>query len=164
MSDISDILKSISPEISEEIIQLAPVRFSEYLKHCLSGYSEKIEDIIEVFENKYGSDQVICAENIEFSSLCEHHLTPFYGTVDISYIPNQFIVGFGNIPQIVKHCSKKLQLQEKLTNDIVQIFETHVKPKQIDIKITAKHECCRVSGNGINEKLSNMVTRIVRQY
>ena len=101
---------------------------------------------------------IVLVKDIDFSSICEHHLLPFIGKVHIAYIPNEKIVGISKLARIVDKHAKKLQLQEKLAQEIVDDIQTAMNPKGIAIYIEAKHLCMNI--RGINRKNAKTTTTL----
>ena len=119
---------------------------------------EKTQNIeYKSFSNTNYNDFVL-VKNIEFSSFCEHHILPFYGVVHIAYIPDGKVLGLSKLARIVDKHSKKLQVQERLTSDILQDLNTNVKNKGIAILIEAKHMCMTI--RGVKKTSATTVTQL----
>lgn len=117
-----------------------PKRFVKQLKECLAGYNDDPDKHIKVFGSDNFSD-LIYVRDITFSSLCEHHLVPFFGTIDISYVPNGKILGLSKFARVIDSFSRRLQVQERLTEQITEFFNTKLEPNLLIVKISAKHTC-----------------------
>ncbi|MGE5805878.1 MAG: GTP cyclohydrolase I FolE, partial [Ignavibacteria bacterium] len=111
-----------------------------------SGYNQKIEEIINgaVFHVKY--DEMVLVKNIDFYSLCEHHMLPFYGKVHIAYIPNGKIVGLSKIPRMVEVFSRRLQVQERMTQEIADTLDNCLNPQGVAVVSEAYHMCMMMRG------------------
>ncbi len=118
-------------------------------------------NILKVFEDGADNyDQMITVENINFYSLCEHHIAPFFGTVTVGYIPNGCIVGLSKIPRLVDMFAKRLQVQERLTSQIADALNTHLKPLGVGVLIKARHLC--MESRGIKQVGSHTITTALR--
>lgn len=106
------------------------------------------------FQDQY--DDIVVVKDIEFTSMCEHHLMPFYGLAHIAYIPNGKIIGLSKLARVVEKYSRKLQVQERMTNDIYNELKEKLNTDNIAIYIEAKHMC--MIARGVKKELSNTVT------
>ena len=106
------------------------------------------------FQDQY--DDIVVVKDIEFTSMCEHHLMPFYGLIHIAYIPNGKIIGLSKLARVVEKYSRKLQVQERMTNDIYNELKEKLNTNDIAIYIEAKHMC--MIARGVKKELSNTVT------
>jgi GTP cyclohydrolase I len=123
-----------------------PERVKESLEFLTSGYREDAEKILEgaVFEEEY--DEMVIVKDISLYSLCEHHLLPFYGECHVAYIPKGRIIGISKIPRLVHVFARRLQVQERLTNQIAKTLMTHLKPYGVAVTIEAVHLCMAMRG------------------
>lgn len=123
------------------------------------GYTLKAESILKSFED-ITADEMIVVRDIEFYSTCEHHMLPFIGVAHFGYLPDKKVVGLSKIGRLVDVFARRLQVQERLTEEIVTSFEEHIKPKGVGCVIEAKHLCmmCR----GVMKQKSEMVTCALR--
>tara|TARA_X000001036_G_scaffold74857_1_gene66388 strand:+ start:1525 stop:2091 length:567 start_codon:yes stop_codon:yes gene_type:complete len=133
-----------------------PERVAKLYNELLSGYSMKIEDVIKNSLFSTTLDDMIVVKNIEFNSLCEHDLTPFFGTVNVGYIPERKIIGLSKIPKIIEIFSKRLQVQENLTNEISSALDSIISPHGLGVVIEAKHLCSILRGDNFSS--SNLTT------
>ncbi|OAF68456.1 hypothetical protein A3Q56_03809 [Intoshia linei] len=133
-------------KFSKDVIKHSPVRAAKAFSEMTSGYNEDLQDLMRdgVYETE--SESIIVVDNINMQSLCEHHLLPFYGKVTIAYLPNKKIMGLSKFERIVQIFSKRLQLQEKLINQIVACIEDIIRPRGLYINITATHMCILMRG------------------
>lgn len=138
-----EFLKAIGEDPLREGLLDTPKRVADMYEELLSDQNgHAINTSFEA--NNYGG--IVLVKNICFSSLCEHHLVPFYGKVHIAYIPNERILGISKLVRIIVKYSKKLQLQEKLANEVLAYINDAVSPKGIAIYIEAKHLCMNIRG------------------
>jgi len=110
------------------------------------GYSQTVEQVLHdaLFDVDY--DEMVIVKDIEFYSLCEHHLLPFYGRAHIAYIPNGKVVGLSKIPRIVDVFARRLQVQERLTQQIAEAIETAIHPQGVAVVLEAQHLCMMMRG------------------
>jgi GTP cyclohydrolase I len=116
------------------------------LAFLTSGYREDIEKVLEgaIFDEEY--DEMVISKDISLYSLCEHHLLPFFGKCHVAYIPKGKIIGLSKIPRIVQVYSRRLQVQERLTNQIAKTLMDHLKPYGVAVTIEAIHLCMAMRG------------------
>jgi len=110
------------------------------------GYSQTVEQVLHdaLFDVDY--DEMVIVKDVEFYSLCEHHLLPFYGRAHIAYIPNGKVVGLSKIPRIVDVFARRLQVQERLTQQIAEAIETAIHPQGVAVVLEAQHLCMMMRG------------------
>lgn len=143
---LEELLVKIGENPKREGLQKTPERFEKALKFLTKGYNEDPVKIINsaVFNEKY--DDMIIVRDIEIYSMCEHHLLPFFGKCHVAYIPNGKIVGLSKIPRMVEVFARRLQVQERLTNQIAHTLYDALKPKGVGVVIEAKHMCMVMRG------------------
>jgi len=133
-------------DLGQEIRKGTPLRASKALIELTSGYILDEKEVLgKVFEEK-GSDLVY--ETVEFYSLCEHHLLPFYGKIHIAYIPSKSVVGLSKLAKLVEMYSRRLQIQERLTNQVADAlwFNEDLRPKAVFVMVEGKHLCMMMRG------------------
>lgn len=133
-------------KLDQEIVTGTPLRASKALIELTSGYILDEKEVLgKVFEEK-GSDLVY--ETVEFYSLCEHHLLPFYGKVHIAYMPSKSVVGLSKLARLVEMYSRRLQIQERLANQIADAlwFNEDLRPKAVFVMVEGKHLCMMMRG------------------
>jgi len=157
--NISEFLKSIGEDPCREGLKKTPERYEKALKDLTSGYDENLDEVIGngIFDAE--SSDPILVSDIEFSSLCEHHLLPFYGNIEVSYVPDKKILGLSKIPRIVDMFARRLQTQERLGAEIADAILSSVKPKNVDVKIEAEHMCMKIRGIKSGAKISTFHSR-----
>ncbi|MGE5812673.1 MAG: GTP cyclohydrolase I FolE [Ignavibacteria bacterium] len=143
---ISELLVEIGENPNREGLVNTPKRIAKMYEFLTSGYNQKIEEIINgaVFHVKY--DEMVLVKNIDFYSLCEHHMLPFYGKVHIAYIPNGKIVGLSKIPRMVEVFSRRLQVQERMTQEIADTLDNCLNPQGVAVVSEAYHMCMMMRG------------------
>jgi GTP cyclohydrolase I len=139
------IIELLGEDADREGLKDTPRRYAEAMDTLFGGYEQKPEDILTVFDDeKY--DEMIVVKDIEFYSSCEHHMLPFWGKAHIGYIPNGKIVGLSKIPRIVDIFARRLQNQERLTQQIAKSIEDLLDPKGVGVVIEAQHMCMMARG------------------
>jgi GTP cyclohydrolase I len=151
----SEILKGIGEDVGREGIAKTPERAAKAIQFLTSGYDMDPAEILlgAMFEEEY--HDMIVVKNIELYSLCEHHILPFFGKAHIAYIPDGRIVGLSKIPRIVDVFARRLQVQERLTHNILECINDTLKPKGVAVVIEAAHMCMMMRGV---EKQNSMTT------
>lgn len=144
--NFSDILSGLGEDISREGILKTPERASKAMQFLTQGYDQDPAEILKgaMFAEDY-NDMVII-KDIELYSLCEHHMLPFFGKAHIAYIPNGQIVGLSKIPRVVDVFARRLQVQERLTHDILECINETLKPEGVAVVIEASHMCMMMRG------------------
>lgn len=138
-----------------------PGRVAKAWSHWCGGYQIKPEDVLKTFEDgANGVDEMITVRDIPFYSHCEHHLAPFFGTATISYIPNGKIVGLSKLSRLLDVYARRLQVQERLTNQVADALTTHLTPKGVGVMVRARHLC--MESRGVAKQGHETVTTAVR--
>jgi GTP cyclohydrolase I len=147
---LEDLIRKLLVELGEDPsrhgLEKTPKRVKESLEFLTSGYREDIEEALEgaIFEEEY--DEMVILRDISVYSLCEHHLLPFYGKCHVAYIPKGRIIGLSKIPRLVEIFSRRLQVQERLTNEIAKTLMEHLEPYGVAVTIEAVHLCMAMRG------------------
>jgi len=143
---IEEVLGRLGEDPKRDGLVRTPERVDKALRFLTSGYQMKIEDILNgaLYEVKY--DEVVVVKDIEFFSLCEHHLLPFYGKMHVAYLPQKKVIGLSKIPRIVDMFARRLQIQERLTQDVAQTLQQVVEPLGVGVICEAKHFCMMMRG------------------
>jgi GTP cyclohydrolase I len=137
-----------------------PERVAESLAWLTRGYSMSVEDVVNgaVFEEAH--EGMVLVRDIEVYSLCEHHLLPFFGRAHVAYIPNGRILGLSKLPRIVEVFARRLQVQERLTEQVAQAIEDVLQPRGVGVMIEAVHLCMMM--RGVEKQNSRTITSAVR--
>ncbi len=149
-SKIAENIKSVLHEIGEnptrEGLLKTPERVAKSLDFLTNGYEKKPDEILKsaMFAEDYS--QMVLVKDIELYSLCEHHMLPFFGKAHIAYIPDGHIVGLSKIPRIVDVFARRLQVQERLTDQIKDCIQNTLKPRGVAVVIEAQHLCMQMRG------------------
>jgi GTP cyclohydrolase I len=141
-----DILQDVGEDVTRDGIVKTPERAAKAIQFLTSGYIQDASAILEsaMFDEDY-HDMVI-VKDIELYSLCEHHMLPFFGKAHIAYIPNGKIVGLSKLPRVVDVFARRLQVQERLTHDILECINKTLKPRGVAVVIEASHMCMMMRG------------------
>jgi GTP cyclohydrolase I len=143
---IKELLAEIGENPEREGLLKTPARVSEALRYFTQGYSIDVDEIMTdaVFEEK--QEEMVVLKDIDFYSLCEHHLVPFFGKCHIAYIPDNRIIGLSKLARVVDVYAKRLQVQERMTREIAHEIERHLKPRGVAVVIEAQHLCMMMRG------------------
>ena len=123
-----------------------PERVAKSLEFLTSGYSQDIEEVLNGALFSVDYSEMVIVKDIDFYSLCEHHLLPFFGKCHIAYLPRDRVVGLSKIPRLVDVFSRRLQIQERLTNQIAQVIEDTLHPLGVGVVVEATHLCMLMRG------------------
>lgn len=160
---VKDLVKTLLTEIGEdperEGLLSTPLRTAKAYEFLTRGYHQDIGEVMNkaIFNERY--DEMVLVKNIDFYSMCEHHLLPFYGKVHIAYIPNGKIVGLSKIPRIVEVFSRRLQVQERMTQQIADTIEKYLEPNGVAVVAEAFHMCMMM--RGVEKQNSSATTSAV---
>ncbi len=151
-----EIIRAIGEDPEREGLLKTPHRAAEAFKFMTSGYHMDVDTLLNnaVFNEEY--EDLILVKNIEFYSLCEHHLLPFFGEAHVAYLPGGKIIGLSKIARLVNMFSRRLQVQERLTQQIGTALEEAIEARGVAVVIEAKHMCMMV--RGVQKQSSVMVT------
>ena len=141
-----DILDSVGEDKTREGLIKTPERASKAMQFLTHGYDLDPDEIIKSALFKEDYNEMVIVKDIELYSLCEHHMLPFFGKAHIAYIPKGYIVGLSKIPRIVDAYARRLQVQERLTQDVLQCIERTLKPMGVAIIVEAAHMCMMMRG------------------
>ncbi len=142
------ILKSVGEDLEREGLDRTPARFAKALKEICSGYALTLEDAIGQGVFPAEGPGLVSVRDIEYHSLCEHHMLPFFGKATVAYYPDKTILGLSKIPRIVDLFSKRFQVQERLTRQIAESLDSAIKPRAILVRVTGTHLCMKMRGIG----------------
>ena len=142
----ADIINGVGEDVTREGLVKTPERAAKAMLFLTQGYEQDPVAILKgaMFAEDY--DDMVIIKDIELYSLCEHHMLPFFGKAHIAYIPNGHIVGLSKIPRIVDVFSRRLQVQERLTHDILECINNTLKPQGVAVVIEASHMCMMMRG------------------
>ncbi|MEJ7605731.1 MAG: GTP cyclohydrolase I FolE [Bryobacteraceae bacterium] len=153
---MQSVLEKLGEDPSREGLLRTPARAEKALRFLTAGYSQDVKEIVNgaLFDVNY--DEMVIVKDIEFYSLCEHHLLPFYGKAHVAYLPSTCIVGLSKIPRIVDAFARRLQVQERLTQQIAETLQELVNPRGVGVILEAQHFCMMM--RGVEKQHSGTVT------
>lgn len=147
---IADLVRRMLVQLGEdpdrEGLRRTPERFEKALRYLTSGYRQDPEKILNNAMFTVGYDEMVVVKDIEVYSLCEHHLLPFFGKCHVAYLPNKRVVGLSKIARLVNMYARRLQIQERLTNQIATTIQEQLKPQGVGVIIEARHLCMVMRG------------------
>ena len=143
---VKDMLAALGEDPKRQGLLRTPERVEQALQFLTSGYRVDIEKVLNnaFYEVKY--DEMVVVKDIEFFSLCEHHILPFFGKVHVAYLPHKRVIGLSKIPRIVDAFARRLQIQERLTQEIAQTLQDALDPVGVGVICEARHFCMMMRG------------------
>ena len=154
---VEEILKLVGEDPTREGLVDTPKRVAKmYLQELLTGYKQSVEDVVNdaVFNSDY--QEMIVVRDIDFYSMCEHHMIPFFGVAHVAYIPDGKIIGLSKIPRMVDMFARRLQIQEQMTVEIAHTLEDLLHPKGVAVVMEGIHLCSVM--RGVQKPRNKMVT------
>jgi GTP cyclohydrolase I len=151
-----EVLRRLGEDPSREGLVRTPERADRALRFFTSGYTMNLEKIVNgaLFSVKY--DEMVIVKDIEFFSLCEHHILPFFGKIHVAYIPRDKVIGLSKIPRIVDMYARRLQVQERLTQEVAECIQSVLNPRGVGVVCEARHFCMMM--RGVEKQHSGTVT------
>ncbi len=143
---VVELLNEIGEDPGREGLAKTPKRVWRAYEFLTSGYTKDVKEVFNnaIFDVKY--DEMVLVKDIDFYSLCEHQMLPFYGKIHVAYIPNGKVVGLSKIPRIVEVFARRLQVQERMTQQIADTIDEYLKPQGVAVVSEAKHMCMMMRG------------------
>jgi len=155
-SHVRRILQAIGENPERDGLRRTPERFEKAFRFLTSGYHQDPEKLLNGAMFSVCYDQMVIVKDIEFYSLCEHHLIPFFGKCHVAYIPDKKVVGLSKIPRLVNMFARRLQIQERLTNQIANAIQQKITPLGVGVVVEARHLCMVM--RGVEKESSQTVT------
>ncbi len=151
-----ELLKRMGEDPTRDGLARTPERMEKSTAFLTQGYNQKIEDVLHgaLFDVDY--DEMVIVKDIEFYSQCEHHLIPFFGKAHVAYVPQGKVIGLSKIPRIVDIFARRLQVQERLTQQVAEAIEDAIKPQGVGVVLEASHLCMMM--RGVQKQHSSTVT------
>jgi len=160
MGLVSQVLKEIGEDPARDGLVKTPQRVAKAMRFLTQGY---LQDPVEILNNalfEVDYDEMVVVRDIDFYSLCEHHMLPFFGRAHVAYIPNGKVVGLSKIPRLVDMFSRRLQVQERFTTQVAETLERVLEPKGVGVVVEAKHLCMMM--RGVEKENSFAITSSLR--
>jgi GTP cyclohydrolase IA len=151
-----ELLRRMGEDPTRDGLLRTPERMEKSIAFLTQGYSQKVEDVLHgaLFDVDY--DEMVIVKDIEFYSQCEHHLIPFFGKAHVAYIPQGKVIGLSKIPRIVDVFARRLQVQERLTQQIAEAIDNAIRPQGVGVVLEASHLCMMM--RGVQKQHSSTVT------
>ena len=153
------VIEEIGEDPTRQGLFKTPYRSAKALQFLTQGYTQKVDEIVNgaIFDEEF--DDMVIVKDIEFYSLCEHHILPFFGKCHVGYIPNKRIVGLSKIPRIIDMFARRLQVQERLTHQVAQAINEVLQPQGIAVVMEAQHMCMMI--RGVEKQRSSTFTNVM---
>lgn len=155
-----DFFNKIGENPNREGLKNTPSRVMKSWNKLYSGYNKDPKEVLKNTFSEHICDEMIVLKDIEFYSMCEHHILPFFGTISFGYIPNNKIIGISKLVEVVDIFARRLQIQENLTTQIADTFMNELKPKGVMVVTEATHLCMIIQG--VENKNAKLITSAVR--
>jgi GTP cyclohydrolase I len=151
-----EVLRELGEDPEREGLVNTPQRVEKALRYLTSGYSANLDQIVNgaLFDVKY--DEVVIVRDIEFFSMCEHHMLPFFGKVHVAYLPDKKVIGLSKLPRIVDVFARRLQIQERLTQQVAETLQNLIQPRGVAVICEARHFCMMM--RGVEKQHSGAIT------
>jgi GTP cyclohydrolase I len=143
---VAEMIPLLGEDPGREGLQRTPARVAKALEYLTSGYRADIPKIVNeaLYSVKY--DEMVIVKDIEFFSLCEHHLLPFFGKAHVAYLPSQKVIGLSKVARLVNMFARRLQIQERMTSQIADAIKDKIAPQGVGVIIEARHLCMQMRG------------------
>ncbi len=153
---MKEVLGLLGEDLSREGLVRTPERYEKAMRYLLSGYHTHLSDIVNGALFSVDCDEMVVVKSIEFFSMCEHHLLPFFGKVHIAYLPKDKVIGLSKLPRIVDMFARRLQVQERMTQQIAEAVAEVVSPRGVGVLCEAQHFCMMM--RGVEKQHSGAIT------
>ena len=153
---MKDVLGMLGEDAQREGLVRTPERYEKAMQFLTSGYQANLNDLVNDAMFHVKCDGMVIVKDIEFFSLCEHHLLPFFGKMHVAYLPKNKVLGLSKIPRIVDMFARRLQVQERLTEQVAQAIHDVISPRGVGVLCEARHFCMMM--RGVEKQESSTVT------
>lgn len=141
-----EIIRLVGEDPGREGLRKTPERFEKALKFLTSGYHQNVDNVLNGATFSVAYDEMVVVKDIEFFSLCEHHVLPFFGKAHVAYLPTNKVLGLSKIARLVNMFARRLQIQERMTSQIAKAIEEKIAPQGVGVIIEARHLCMQMRG------------------
>ncbi len=141
-----EIIRLVGEDPNREGLRKTPERFEKALKFLTGGYHQSVDQVLNGATFSVNYDEMVVVKDIEFFSLCEHHLLPFFGKAHVAYLPTNRVLGLSKIARLVNMFARRLQIQERMTCQIAKAIEDKIAPQGVGVIIEARHLCMQMRG------------------
>jgi len=141
-----EIIRLVGEDPGREGLRKTPERFEKALKFLTSGYNQNVDNVLNGATFSVAYDEMFVVKDIEFFSLCEHHVLPFFGKAHVAYLPTNKVLGLSKIARLVNMFARRLQIQERMTSQIAKAIEEKIAPQGVGVIIEARHLCMQMRG------------------
>ncbi len=155
-SRMKDVLEMLGEDPSREGLVRTPERYEKAMRYLTSGYSTSLEEVVNNALFNVKVDSMVIVKDIEFFSMCEHHMLPFFGKMHVAYLPKDKVIGLSKIPRIIDMYARRLQLQERLTQQVAEAMAEVMGPRGVGVLCEARHFCMMM--RGVEKQHSGTVT------
>jgi GTP cyclohydrolase I len=155
-SRMRDVLEMLGEDASREGLVQTPERYEKAMRYLTSGYTTSLEEIVNNALFTVKVDSMVIVKDIEFFSMCEHHMLPFFGKMHVAYLPKDKVIGLSKIPRIIDMYARRLQLQERLTQQVAEAMAGVISPRGVGVLCEARHFCMMM--RGVEKQHSGTVT------
>jgi GTP cyclohydrolase IA len=143
---VRKMISLIGEDPEREGLKKTPERYEKALKFLTSGYHQNVDHLLNGATFSVCYDEMVVVKDIEFFSLCEHHLLPFFGKAHVAYLPNKKVVGLSKVARLVNMYARRLQIQERLTSQVARAIEDKIAPQGVGVIMEARHLCMQMRG------------------
>jgi GTP cyclohydrolase I len=155
-SRMKDVLEILGEDPSREGLVRTPERYEKAMRYLTSGYTTNLDEIVNGALFSVKVDSMVIVKDVEFFSMCEHHMLPFFGKMHVAYLPKDKVIGLSKIPRIIDMYSRRLQLQERLTQQVAEAMTEVISPRGVGVLCEARHFCMMM--RGVEKQHSGTVT------
>ena len=155
-SRMKDVLEMLGEDSAREGLTRTPERYEKAMRYLTSGYTTSLEEIVNGALFSVKSDGMVIVKDIEFFSLCEHHMLPFFGKMHVGYLPKDNVIGLSKIPRIIDMFARRLQVQERFTQEVAEAITQVTGPRGVGVLCEAQHFCMMM--RGVEKQHSGTVT------
>lgn len=155
-SHMKEVIRALGEDPTRDGLTRTPERMEKALRYLTSGYSADVKQVVNgaLFDVEY--DEVVIVRDIEFFSMCEHHMLPFFGKAHVAYLPDRKVIGLSKIPRLVDVFARRLQIQERMTQQIAETIQELIHPRGVAVICEARHFCMMM--RGVEKQHSGAIT------